>query len=136
MARSKDFCICGDAPNAREALKLLPACSPDLILLDLALQDRYGLDVIRDIRMVNPKVRILMFSVHDEAVFAERAIKAGAQGYLNKLEPDTWLEAMRQVMAGSIYLSPAMRMRVTQQWAASKLCADNLFMRPDFMETG
>ena len=123
--RQKDFQVCGDAPNARQALEMLPSCNPDLILLDLILPDRHGLEVIKDIRVVDPNVRILVFSVHDEVVFAARAIEAGSQGYVMKSETcDTWFEAMRQVMAGYIYLSPAMRMRVTQQWANNKRHSD------------
>jgi DNA-binding NarL/FixJ family response regulator len=116
-----NFCICGDAPDVRQALKLLPTCSPDLILLDLLLDDHHGLEVIKDIRAVDPRVRILIFSGHDEVVYAERAVRAGAQGFVMKTEAvQTRLEAMRHVMAGSIWLSPAMRTRVTQQWATSR----------------
>ena len=117
----KDFKVCGDALDARRALELLPTCAPDLILLDLLLPDRHGLEVIRDIHLIDPDARILVFTVHDELVFAQRALQAGAQGYVMKCETSTtWFEAMRQVASGHTYLSPTMRTRIMKQLGGDK----------------
>ncbi len=116
-----DLQVCGYADAARRTLELLRSCTPDLVLVDLSLPDRHGLELAKDIRLAYPQLMVLVFSVHDEVIFAERALEAGAQGYIMKnATTNAWLKAIRLVLAGYTYLSPAMMARMRQQRTTSK----------------
>ncbi len=116
-----DLQVCGYAGAARRTLELLPSCTPELVLVDLSLPDRHGLELVKDIRLAYPQLMVLVFSVHDEVMFAERALEAGAQGYIMKnATTNAWLKAIRLVLAGYTYLSPAMMTRMRQHRTTSK----------------
>ncbi len=101
-----DLEVCGDAAEYDEALKLIESELPDLATVDISLKGGSGLELIKQIDTRFPSVKILALSMHDEMLFAERALRAGAEGYLNKEEPgDRVIEAIREIMAGRIYLS-------------------------------
>lgn len=101
-----DMEVCGEAGTAREALDLLATLKPDLLTLDLSLPDIGGMDLIKDVRARHPNVLILVFSMLDEAVHAERALHAGARGYVVKGRPQSeLLRAVRRVLDGHIHLS-------------------------------
>src|SRR5262249_24982209 len=111
-----DLVICGEASDSAEALSRLDATRPDLVIVDLSLQDGHGLDLIRQVRARAEHVRILVLSMHDESLFAERSLRAGAHGYINKQEAtDKVVHALRQVLAGKVYLSGAMTERMLQR---------------------
>jgi DNA-binding NarL/FixJ family response regulator len=98
--------ICGEAASASEALLAIPALSPALVITDISLPDRNGLELIKDLRALLPMAGVLVFSMHDEMLYAERSIKAGARGYLMKGANRTRLtEVITRVVNGNTYLS-------------------------------
>jgi len=101
-----DLCVCGEAGDAETAAPAIARLHPDLALVDITLPGRSGLDLIKELRSSNRKVRILVVSMHDEALYADRVLRAGGDGYIMKQEdPDEVVHAMRDVLAGHIYLS-------------------------------
>jgi DNA-binding NarL/FixJ family response regulator len=103
-----DLVVCGEAGNHRDAIQTIRKNPPDLILVDITLEDPSltGLDLIRDIHTFVDLIPILVFSMHDEMLYAERALRAGAQGYLMKNATiETIMAAIRQVLSGGIYVS-------------------------------
>jgi DNA-binding NarL/FixJ family response regulator len=112
FARTPDFSVCGEAADATEALVRVRETEPDLALVDLALPGTSGLELIRQLRAFQPDLKVLVVSAHSETLYAERALRAGAQGYVMKDEaPSAIVEAARVVLGGERYLSPAMRER-------------------------
>ena len=113
--------IGGTATNAADALTLVERTEPDLVITDLTLPGRSGLDLIKDLIAMRPDLRILVISMHDETLWAERCLKAGAKGYVMK-ESDsaTMLSAIRQVLEGGIYLSPRLAARVISAFASAR----------------
>lgn len=104
-----DLEVCGEAEDRASLLDRLVDTTPDLIVLDIALRDRTcsGLDLVPDIRSRLGEVPILIYSMHDEAFYAERALRAGARGYLMKQEPVRQvIVALRLILEGGVYLSP------------------------------
>lgn len=109
----QDLNLCGEAPSASEALRMIEQVRPDLVIIDLTLKEGSGLDLIKQIKARYPEVQMLVASMHDEAIFAERALRAGADGYFNKQEPsETLLKAIREVLAGHLYVSGRMADRL------------------------
>jgi DNA-binding NarL/FixJ family response regulator len=105
--------ICAEAETARCALAAVKAHKPRLVLADLSLPDGEGLEFIKDLRALHPEVAVLVVSMHDEALYAERALRAGARGYIMKNEGgEKLVEAVRQVLQGKTYLSDTMAGRV------------------------
>jgi DNA-binding NarL/FixJ family response regulator len=108
-----DLVVCGSTKNAHSALDQIGTLHPDLVILDLVLQGANGIEVLKDIRVRYPKQQVLMLSMHDEAVYAFRALRAGAAGYIMKAEAtEKLLTAVRQVLEGGVYLSERMQRRV------------------------
>lgn len=106
---------CGEAGSVQEARIALVNCRPDVILMDLRLADGEGLDLIAEITRTNPLIRCIALSQFDEDLFAHRALKAGARGYLMKSEAtDAVLQAIETVVKGDIHLSPRMAVRLLQ----------------------
>lgn len=107
--------VCGEAESHREALQIMEASGPDLAIVDLTLKNSHGLELIKDIRARFPKVRVLVVTVHDEILNAERAMRAGASGYMTKEEATVnVVQAVRQVLRGELVLSP----KIATQMAA------------------
>jgi DNA-binding NarL/FixJ family response regulator len=108
--------VCGqveDAPSALEAVKLT---SPHLAIIDLALKKGHGLDLVKDIKTRFPQVRMLVLSAYQESLFAERALRAGAMGYLNKQETgEKIFEAVRTILDGRLYVSAEIAQRLMDQ---------------------
>jgi DNA-binding NarL/FixJ family response regulator len=104
-----DMEVCGEAGSAFEAMQAIGSKTPDVAIVDISLGDSHGLGLIKDIRIRYPKLAMLVFSMHDEALYAERALHAGARGYVMKQEaPQNLLNAIRRVLLGDIYLSEEM----------------------------
>ena len=102
----KDYKVTGIAKDHDEAMELIDELSPDLAIVDLNLGQEDGLELIKDILAVKPETKILVLSMHDERYYAERALKAGAKGYIMKEEAETSVStAINTVMQGQIYLS-------------------------------
>ena len=113
--RQADMQVCGEAGNPAEAVRELARCSPDLVLTDITMPGRSGLDFIKDILAMNAKLPVLVVSMHDEAIYAERVLRAGARGYIMKeAGGENLLAAIRRIMQGEVYLSPAMSARILE----------------------
>ena len=105
--------VSGEAGSAERALRLLDRRAPDVAIIDISLDDAHGLDLIAEIRDQYPSVRTLVFSMYDEGVYAERAIRAGASGYLMKREStDRVAEAIESISKGEVFLSRRMASRI------------------------
>ncbi len=101
-----DLEVCGQASTAAEALSLTAEKKPQIIVLDLTLPDRNGIELIRDLKAISTEIRILVLTMHDEEVYGERALRAGADGYLMKVEGGRkLLNAIQSVIAGEISVS-------------------------------
>ncbi len=108
IQREKDLTVCGEAEDRHEALAVATNQKPDLVIIDLTLKNSDGLELIKDIRSRWPKVLMLVVSMHDESLYAERVIRAGARGYITKQEATRKiLLAIRRVLGGGIYLNEA-----------------------------
>ena len=106
LTQDGDISICGEAADAGAALAGIERVHPDPVLLDISLEGRSGLDLLRDLRLRFPRLAVLVDPMHDELIYAERALAAGARGYLMKQEGGEKLRmAVRQVPSGRIYLS-------------------------------
>ncbi|MCX7016629.1 MAG: response regulator transcription factor [Candidatus Sumerlaeota bacterium] len=117
----KDLAVCGQASGISEAIRVVQDSKPHLAIIDISLQGANGIELIKQIKALDKSVKMLVWSMHDESLFAERALHAGALGYLNKKEAaETILEAIRQVLAGKVYLSPRMTERVMQRLMQGK----------------
>jgi DNA-binding NarL/FixJ family response regulator len=129
LKNQKDLKICCSASDSAEALKSLERNRPDLVILDLSLKTAQGIDVVRDIRARFPNLPLLVFSVHSEMLYAERAIRGGAQGYVCKQEPTSRLiAAIRSVLNGQVYVSEAMALRLTAGLAARRRSGPGSFI--------
>ena len=108
-----DLEVCGEAGDMAEALKQIDATSPDLAIIDFSLAGGSGLDLIEHIKSRGQDILMLVASMHDETLYAERVLAAGARGYINKQEAqDRIIQAIRQVLAGKVYLSQQMTERL------------------------
>ena len=117
LAGAPDLSICGEAGTFEEAEKAVFKLNPDVILLDITLKDRNGLELIKIARADNPDVKVLVLSMHDESTHAERALRAGANGYVMKERADDVIvEALRTVLRGEIFVSPEMAGRILRQF--------------------
>jgi DNA-binding NarL/FixJ family response regulator len=109
LAEERDLEVCGEASTGREALDLAASLQPDLVIVDLALPDVSGIELIRDLKSRHPHITILALSMHDEEIYAERALRAGASGYVMKGQPpQEVIAALRRVLGGGLYVSEAM----------------------------
>ncbi|HVS78143.1 MAG TPA: response regulator transcription factor [Steroidobacteraceae bacterium] len=116
ISSQPDLEVCGVAASSDEALALMRAMRPALVLLDLALQGSSGLDLIKQIRARAQEPKILVVSAYDEAVYAERALRAGAEGYINKQELQaSVIEAIRTVLRGGTFMSAAVTQRLADR---------------------
>ncbi|WP_165066802.1 response regulator transcription factor [Paludisphaera rhizosphaerae] len=113
IGRQADMAVCGEAADTGEALQVLPACRPDVAVIDISLKSGNGIDLIRRIKDRNALVQIVVWSMHAETLYAERALRSGALGYVNKDQAtDTIVEAIRKVRRGEVWLSEAMTQRM------------------------
>lgn len=104
--REKDLTVCCDAGNVLQALQGIADCRPDIVIVDLALEKSNGLRLIENISYSYEGLPVLVYSMHDESLYAERCLKAGARGYIMKQEPSRkLLSALRTVLRGEIYVS-------------------------------
>ncbi len=110
--------VCGEASGAEEALPLIDRARPHLVILDLSLPGASGLDLIKSLAQRHPSVPLLVLSMHDESLYAQRALAAGAKGYVMKTAGESALEeAIRRVLGGGISLSPSMTNRMLTRMA-------------------
>src|ERR1700722_4531902 len=104
--READLSVCGEAEGAHTAFHAIETLHPDIVVLDISLSGPDGLDVLKEIRMKSAALPVLILSMHDESIYAERALRAGANGYIMKQEAtEKVLVALRRILAGEIYVS-------------------------------
>jgi DNA-binding NarL/FixJ family response regulator len=109
IGRQRDLEVCGEAADLSEALRLVTDTQPDVAVVDISFKTGDGIDLIKRIKIRNDHVRILVWSMHSESLYAERALRAGALGYINKDQAtDKIVEAIRRVLEGKVYLSHEM----------------------------
>jgi DNA-binding NarL/FixJ family response regulator len=112
------FAVCGEAGNASEGIDVIRKLNPNLVIVDLSLPGANGIELIKNIRAEFPKLPILVLSMHDESLYALRALRAGAEGYVMKHEAmANVIQAIREVFNGRPYLSPAMAAQVITRFA-------------------
>jgi len=105
--------LVGESGSAQQAMRHIRRTPPDVVIVDISLDDAHGLDLVEEIRDEFPAVRIIVFSMYDESVYAERAIRAGASGYVMKSEPTQHVvNAIQSVSTGEVYLSRRMSSRI------------------------
>jgi DNA-binding NarL/FixJ family response regulator len=113
ISRHDDLEVCGVAADSADALRQIEKTGPDLVIVDLSLKNGNGLELCKQIKVRFTHVRMLVSSMHDEILFAERVLRAGAMGYINKEQTTgNLVKAIRQVLSGKIYLSDEMNNRM------------------------
>jgi DNA-binding NarL/FixJ family response regulator len=106
LSGEKDLCVCGTADDADRSFRAITRLKPDLVLVDITLPGKSGLELIKQLRTQKIKVKILVVSMHDEALYADRVLRAGGDGYIMKQEdPEEIVHAIRDVLNGHIYVS-------------------------------
>ena len=119
-----DLNVCGEAEDSREALKAVETLQPDLAIIDITLKDTYGIELIKQLKDLHPKFPMLVLSMHDESLYGERALRAGAKGYLTKQEASKKvIIAIRRILAGEIYVSDKMAATILQKVAGGSATA-------------
>jgi DNA-binding NarL/FixJ family response regulator len=116
-----DLAVCGEAANANEAMRLLESQKPDLLIVDLSLKESSGLELIKRIKARSPEAKMLVSSMFEEALYAERVLSAGALGFVHKQEGmERVIEAIRCVLSGRVWLSSAMSERMLRRMTVSQ----------------
>jgi DNA-binding NarL/FixJ family response regulator len=109
LVRHLEDVVCGEAENAQQALAQVQRHSWDVLILDITMPGRSGLDILSDLRQLQPRLPVLILSMHPEDQYAKRVLKAGAHGYLRKESaPEELIQAVRKLLAGSRYVSPTL----------------------------
>jgi DNA-binding NarL/FixJ family response regulator len=101
-----DLAVCGEAEEMHSALAAMQSARPDILIVDISLNGPDGLELLKNIRIISPRLPVLILSMHDESIYAERALRAGANGYIMKQEAtEKVLVALRRILSGEIYVS-------------------------------
>ena len=121
LNQQPDFRVCGGTGDAPEALRLIAAAKPDIAIVDITLASGSGLELIKSIKAGHPGVTVLVLSMHDEMLYAERALRAGAGGYIMKSEAtQKVIQAIRAVLNGEVYLGPKVTSLLAKKMAAGR----------------
>jgi|ERR1700677_695930 DNA-binding NarL/FixJ family response regulator len=121
IAQEPDLVVCGQFDDAGDAFEAIEKLAPDLAIVDLTLKTTSGLELVKNIKAAHPKLRVLVLSMYDETLYAERSLRAGAAGYIMKQEAiEKVLAAVRQVLSGGIFLSEKMSSRLMHQLVGGK----------------
>ena len=119
--REPDQVVCGEAEEAHAAMKAISASMPDILIADISLNGPDGLDLLKNLRLIYPDLPVLILSMHDESIYAERALRARANGYIMKQEAtEKVLVAVRRILDGEIYLSGRMSNKLLMQYMSGK----------------
>jgi DNA-binding NarL/FixJ family response regulator len=119
--QERDLAVNGEAEDARRAIEMIGIVKPDLVIVDISLPDVDGIELLKDIKVRYGTLPTLVVSMHDESVFAERALRAGARGYVMKQEPaDTFLVAIRRVLNGEIFVSERITTQMLERFVDSE----------------
>jgi DNA-binding NarL/FixJ family response regulator len=118
LNREPDLMVCGQAGTARETMEAIARLKPDLVVTDFTLPDKDGLEMIKDIQALHPGLPVLVVSMHEEAFYAPRVLRAGGRGYVMKSEgPEKIVAAVRTILSGQIALSPIMAARALESFS-------------------
>jgi DNA-binding NarL/FixJ family response regulator len=121
IGNEPDLCVCGEAENGRLAMDMIGKEKPDLVLLDITLPGRSGLELIKDFKALNPLIDVLVISMHDESLYAERVLRAGGRGYIMKQEGGKKLmQAIRRVLNGQIYVSDSISAKILEVFSGKR----------------
>jgi DNA-binding NarL/FixJ family response regulator len=116
LSHEPDLTVCGEAADSVSAYQLVREAAPDVAVVDISLSNSNGLELIKEINASHPSVRIVVSSMHDETLFGERCLRAGAMAYVNKDEAaEKVVDAIREVLKGNLYLSPQLAQRMLQR---------------------
>ncbi len=122
ILREGDLVVCGEAEDAPEALRKIEEAKPDIVIADISLKNTHGLELVKDLQARLPALPVLVLSMHDESLYAERVLRAGAKGYITKQEATKRiLGAIRQVLAGQIYISEKMASRMVHKMVLGRV---------------
>ena len=117
--REQDLAVCGEAEEAETAMTEIAAKKPDILIVDISLNGPDGLDLLKSLRTLYPSLPVLILSMHDESIYAERALRARANGYIMKQEAtEKVLVAVRRILGGAIYLSDRMANKLLHQYVS------------------
>ncbi len=117
--REPDLVVCGEAEEAQAAMREIAAKNPDILIADISLNGPDGLELLKNLRMLYPNLPVLILSMHDESIYAERALRARANGYIMKQEAtEKVLVAVRRILGGDIYLSDRMANKLLHQYVS------------------
>jgi len=110
-----DLSVCGEAETASDALESVAFLRPDLALVDISLPGKNGLELVKDLRSMHPEIPVLVISMHDEMLYAERVLRAGGRGYIMKQEGGRKImDAIRQILAGKVFVSEKMSAQILE----------------------
>jgi len=116
-----DLAVCGESETAPQALQAIAHSKPDVAIVDLSLKDSSGIELIKGLKQSHPNVAVLVLSMHDEAHYAERALRAGARGYVMKRETTRKvIEAIRRILEGKLYVSERVTEAMTGRFVEGK----------------
>ena len=116
-----DLVVCAEAENAADALDAVEVLEPDLVLADITLPGKSGLELIKDIKAIRPGLPTLVISMHDESLYAQRILRAGARGYITKHEGgEKLMQAIRHVLSGQIYVSEKMSAHILETFSGGQ----------------
>ena len=121
IGREADLTVCGEAEDTHDAIAKIGETKPDIVIADISLKTTHGLELVKDLQAQFPKLPVLCLSMHDESLYAERVLRAGAMGYITKQESTRKvLQAIRQVLGGQIYVSEKMAARMVHKLVAGR----------------
>jgi DNA-binding NarL/FixJ family response regulator len=121
ISQEADLEVCGEAEDAVAALKSIGALQPDIAIVDITLKDTYGIELIKTLKEREGHIPVLVLSMHDESLYGERAVRAGARGYLNKQEASKKvIAAIRTILAGEIFVSDKMKSDMLQKMSGGQ----------------
>lgn len=119
-----DLVVCAEAASAAEAIRAVREQTPDMAIIDITLKDSYGIELIKQLKDLDPKLPMLVLSMHEESMYGERALRAGAKGYLSKDQASSNIvDAIRRILRGEIYVSEQLNRVLLQKVAGAKSAA-------------
>ena len=119
--QQQDLTVCGEAEGARPALQAIASTNVDVVVVDISLKDSSGIELIKELKQCSPEVAVLVLSMHEESLYAERALRAGAKGYIMKRDTTrNVIKGLRQVLEGKFYISDRVTESIATQFAAGK----------------
>jgi DNA-binding NarL/FixJ family response regulator len=120
IRREPDLAVCGEAEDAQAALQMIYALKPDILIVDISLHGPDGLDLLKSVRAKDPTLPVLILSMHDESIYAERSLRAGANGYIMKQEAtENVLVALRRILNREVYVSPQIANKMLQRFVSA-----------------